>query len=176
LVVRGIVVDVERLSADAGVEGLSPVVSCGSFEGFYRRERKSAVRLAWLLTHDRELSEDLAQEAFAAVFQRFGSLERPAGYLRVTLVNAVYQGARSRGREQRRLRLVTTGVPTAVEGPTGGVSDAVAALPLKQRTAVVLRYWAGLTDREIAEAMGVRPGTARSLLARATSRLRKELL
>jgi RNA polymerase sigma factor (sigma-70 family) len=71
---------------------------------------------------------------------------------------------------------VTPGVPTAIEGPTGGVIDVVAGLPVNQRTAVVLRYWAGLTDREIAEAMAVRPGTVRSLLARATSQLRKELM
>jgi RNA polymerase sigma factor (sigma-70 family) len=134
------------------------------------------VQLAWLLTHDRGSSEDLAHEAFAAVYRRFASLDRPAAYLRTTVVNAVYQRARRAGREQQRLRLVTTGIPTSIEGPSRGVVDAVAALPLTQRTAVVLRYWAGLTDREIAEAMGVRPGTARSLLTRATSRLRKELL
>jgi DNA-directed RNA polymerase specialized sigma24 family protein len=163
--------------AEAEVPVSSPAAASDeTFEAFYRRERRSAVQLAWLLTHDRGSSEDLAQEAFAAVYRRFAMLDRPAAYLRTTVVNAVYQRARRAGREQQRLRLVTTGVPTSIEGPSGGVVDAVAALPLTQRTAVVLRYWAGLTDREIAEAMGVRPGTARSLLTRATSRLRKELL
>ena len=177
LVAGGIVVVVEHRAVGGGVHAprVGPL-SPGAFEAFYRRERQSAVRLAWLLTHDRAVSEDLAQEAFAAVFQRFESLERPVAYLRKTVVNAVCQRARTAGREQTRLRLVTAGVATAFDGPTGGVIDAVAGLPTTQRTAVVLRYWAGLTDREIAEAMAVRPGTVRSLLARATSRLRKELM
>jgi RNA polymerase sigma factor (sigma-70 family) len=63
-----------------------------------------------------------------------------------------------------------------VAGPTGGVADVISKLPIDQRTAVVLRYWGGLRDHEIADAMGVRPGTARSHLSRATIRLRKELL
>jgi RNA polymerase sigma factor (sigma-70 family) len=64
----------------------------------------------------------------------------------------------------------------AVSGPTGGVADVIAGLPIDQRTAVVLRYWGGLRDHEIADAMGIRPGTARSHLSRATARLREELL
>jgi DNA-directed RNA polymerase specialized sigma24 family protein len=177
LVAGGIVVGVEHSTVEVEVHAshVGPL-SKDAFEAFYRRERQSAVRLAWLLTHDRAASEDLAQEAFTAVYRRFESLERPAAYLRKTVVNAVCQRARTAGREQRRLRLVAPGVVTEIEGPTGGVVDAVAALPATQRTAVVLRYWAGLTDREIAEAMAVRPGTVRSLLARATSRLRRELI
>ena len=65
------------------------------------------------------------------------------------------------------------GTPQAIAGPTGGLGDAIAALPLAERTAVVLRYWADLDHREIAAVMGVRPGTARAMLSRATARLRK---
>ena len=106
---------------------------------------------------------------------RSGASMHPAAYLRRSVINGVYERTRKRQREQRRNGLVIAGELTTVDGPTGGVLDAVAGLPLNQRTAVVLRYWAGLRDREIADAMGIRPGTARSLLSRATNQLRKDL-
>ena len=71
--------------------------------------------------------------------------------------------------------IVIAARPTTLDGPTGGVLDAVASLSLDQRTTVVLKYWGGLHDHEIAEAMGIPPGTARSHLSRALSRLRMEL-
>lgn len=147
----------------------------GAFEAFYRAEREHAVRLAWLLTHDAAAAEDIAQDAFAAVYSVFERLDTPAAYLRRSVVNGVYERTRRRQREQRRNGLVIAGDAGSVDGPTGGVLDAVAALSVEQRTAVVLRYWAGLRDHEIADAMGIRPGTARSLLSRATTRLRKDL-
>ena len=148
----------------------------GAFEAFYRERRAEAVRLAWLLTHDAAAAEDVAQDAFAAVFAVFERVDSPAAYLRRSVINGVYERTRKRQREQRRNGLMIAGELSAVDGPTGGVLDAVAGLPLNQRTAVVLRYWAGLRDHEIADAMGIRPGTARSLLSRATTHLRKDLL
>jgi DNA-directed RNA polymerase specialized sigma24 family protein len=94
---------VERSLAEAEVPAPGLAQVSPAFEAFYRRERQSTVRLAWLLTHDRALCEDLAQEAFAAVYRRFDSLERPAAYLRKTVINGVYQWARTAGREERRL-------------------------------------------------------------------------
>ena len=146
----------------------------GSFVTFYNAQRATAVRLAWLLTHDSAAAEDVVQEAFTRVYPRYELLERPAAYLRTVIVHRVYERSRSKGREARRLVLVHGGAATSVDGPTGGLIDAVAELPLPQRTAIVLRYWADLTDTEIAAAMGVRPGTVRSLLSRATARLRKD--
>ncbi len=145
------------------------------FEDLYRAHRSSVIELAWLLTHDSGAAEDIAHDAFARLFVVFGDIEHPAAYLRRSVVNGVYERTRRRQREQRRNNLVTAGRPSTVDGPTGGVIDLVASLPLDQRTAIVLRYWGGLRDHEIADAMGIRPGTARSHLSRATSRLRKEL-
>jgi RNA polymerase sigma factor (sigma-70 family) len=53
------------------------------------------------------------------------------------------------------------------------MSDALAALPARRRAAVVLRYYAGLRDSEIAEALSVRPGTVKSMLHRALAQLRE---
>jgi DNA-directed RNA polymerase specialized sigma24 family protein len=150
--------------------------SSGAFEDAYREHRHDIVQLAWLLTHDRAGAEDLAHDAFASLLDAFDRVESPGAYLRRSVVNGVYQRSRSRQREQRRNGLMIAGDAPATTGPTGGVADVIAKLPVDQRTAVVLRYWGGLRDHEIADAMGVRPGTARSHLSRATARLRKELL
>lgn len=144
------------------------------FEDFYLDQRRSAIRLAWLLTHDRATSEDIAHDAFTAVYVRFDDLEQPAAYLRRCVVNGVYERTRRVGREERRNLFVTGGQPTMLDGPTGGVLDAIRVLPIKEQTAIVLRYWADLRDHEIAEAMSMRAGSVRSLLSRAVARLRKE--
>jgi DNA-directed RNA polymerase specialized sigma24 family protein len=146
-----------------------------AFANFYSAEQPGAMRLAWLLTHDTDVCEDLVQDAFTAVYRRFDELDRPAAYLRTTLVNGVRQRARSATREAGRLRIVHAGSSVTIDGPTGGVVDAVARLALPQRTAVVLRYWAGLPDDEIATILKVRPSTVRSLLHRGTAQLRKEI-
>ncbi len=111
----------------------------------------------------------------AATYAVFETVDQPAAYMRRCVLNGVYARTRRRERERRRNGLVIAGHAAHVDGPTGGVLDAVAQLSVEQRTAVVLRYWAGLRDHEIADAMGIRPGTARSLLSRATTRLRKDL-
>lgn len=146
------------------------------FEQFYRSERRRAVQLAWLLVHDTHAAEDIAQEAFFAVHDRYNDLDNPGAYLRRCITNRSHDRHRQLDRERRRNQLVIAGQPANVEGPSGGVLDAIAKLPTRQREATILRYWAGLSDRDIAEVIGVRVGTVRSALSRATTRLRKELL
>jgi RNA polymerase sigma factor (sigma-70 family) len=150
-----------------------PAVS--TFADFYEHERGGAIRLAWLLTHDANAAEDIVQDAFTAVFHRFATIDNPAAYLRRVVVNGVYARSRRTGRETRRLHHVAHDQPTSIDGPTGGLLDAIAQLPLNQRTVIVLRYWADLDHHAIAEAMDSRPGTVRSLLSRATAQLRKDI-
>ena len=146
-----------------------------SFTRFFETERSGAIRLAWLLTHDAALAEDVVQDAFTALFSRFDRVEHPSAYLRRSVVNGVYERSRRTARERRRLMLVAASEPPSIDGPSGGLVDAIARLPLNQRTAIVLRYWGDLDDRTIADAMGMRPGTVRSLLSRATAQLRKDV-
>ena len=137
---RGIVVVV---NGELTVDEDAPT---NDFAAFYEGSRDDAMALAWLLTHDTAVCEDVVHDAYAAVLVRFDSVEQPAAYLRKVIVNGVYPRARGTRREQRRLELVAVTSPNTAEGPTGGLADAVAALPIKPRTIVVLRYWAGLTD------------------------------
>lgn len=146
-----------------------------AFAGFYAGEVAAALRLAWLLTHDHDVSRDVVQDAFTAMFERFDQIDRPLPYLRRSIVNGVRQRARTGEREVARMRTVAVTSLASVAGPTGGVIDAVGSLPPRQRTVVVLRYWAQLNDTEIADAMSCPAGTVRSLASRAISRLRNEL-
>lgn len=78
--------------------------------------------------------------------------------------------------ERRHLEHRRRYAPTVWSDPdTVVVSDAVAQLPVRQRAAVVLRYFADLSEADIAAGLGCRPGTVKSLLARARTRLAKEL-
>ncbi|MGQ0823599.1 MAG: SigE family RNA polymerase sigma factor [Actinomycetota bacterium] len=145
----------------------------GSFEDFHERARPRALRLAALLTQRRDGAEDLVQEAFASVYQRWNRLDQPGPYLRTVIVNA----ARTRHRRERRERERTVKL-----GPCGATSlhadeiaDALAALPYRQRAVIVLRYYADLSEREIAEALDCRVGTVKSLASRALARLREDI-
>jgi RNA polymerase sigma-70 factor (sigma-E family) len=145
------------------------------FTGFYRDAYPGAVRLAWLLTHDHAAAEDVVQDAFVRLRPRLAAIEQPTAYLRTAIVNGCRDRARSTGRADagwRRMRVITE--VSSIDKPNE-LLDAVAHLPYKQRAVVVLRYWADLREAEIAEIVGVRPATVRSISARALQRLRKEL-
>jgi RNA polymerase sigma factor (sigma-70 family) len=151
------------------------VLASAEFEAFFLSEQRGALRLVWLLTHDRGRADDLVQDAFASVLVRFDELERPAAYFRTTLVNLVRERHRRSDREEKRNRLEAASLPTIISAPVDPLIDVVATLPLPQRTAIVLRYWCDLPDGEIAVALSVRPATVRSLIHRALKRLDKEI-
>jgi RNA polymerase sigma-70 factor (sigma-E family) len=150
----------------------APADAGTTFESFYTAEWADAVRLAHLLTGVDATAEDLAQEAFAALQRRWASIESPAAYLRTVLVNTCRSWARSRGREERRVRLATARDGEAQPLGADELLDAVDALPFRQRTVLVLRYYRDLSEQEIADALGCRPGTVKSLASRALDQLR----
>jgi len=149
--------------------------SASTFEQFYALEHQRALQLAWLLTHDSATSEDIVQESFAAVWQRYDDIENPRAYLRTIIVNAVRKQARGGGRERRRAELYAAGAPTSTPPPNDPMVDLIAELSPNQRTVIVLRYWSDLPDSEIAEAIGLRPSSVRSLAHRALASLRKDI-
>lgn len=143
-----------------------------SFDELFGREYRPMVRLATLLLGNEAEAEEVVQEAFARVEVRWSQLGKPGGYLRRCVVNRATDVLRRRRLEQRfgLLRHETTQELGADE-----LIDAVAALAPKPRAAIVLRYYVGLKEREIADALGVRPGTVKSMLHRALARLREEI-
>jgi RNA polymerase sigma factor (sigma-70 family) len=143
------------------------------FDACYRESAPWLARLAYLLTADRAAAEDLVQDAFAALFRHFDTVENPRAYLRVT---AVRLAGRRRHRERRIAdahRLVAS--RDAVGSDANEMFDTIAALPPRQRAVIVLRYYEGLSELEISEALRCAPGTVKSLASRALDRLRKEI-
>jgi RNA polymerase sigma factor (sigma-70 family) len=138
---------------------------------FYRQEWTGAVRLAWLLTGNRWVAEDIAQDAFVAM-SRVGRVENPRAYLRTALVNA----SRSRFRRlavEHRYRAEP--MPPTLQPEFDDLLVAIRKISERQRTALILRYYADLSVAQVATTMGCPFATAKSLLQRGLVHLRKEL-
>jgi RNA polymerase sigma-70 factor (sigma-E family) len=146
-----------------------------SFESFYRREYPGVVRLAWLLTGEPTICEDVVQDAFGQLLPRFNDVANPSAYLRSIVVNGCRQRFRRSTREARRLRLISARVDEHTTDRPDELADALSRLPDRQRAAVVLRYWADLPEAEIAALLAVRPSTVRTLVSRALAALREEI-
>jgi RNA polymerase sigma factor (sigma-70 family) len=141
------------------------------FEEFFSDRYRSATRFAYLLTGSGEVAEELAQEAFLQVFRRWAEIRNPEAYLSRALVS----GARSWGRKERRPASGQPYGPVEYDADAIAVRDALSTLPDRQREALVLRYFLGCIDREIAEAMGCPVGTVKSLIHRGLARMKEAL-
>lgn len=147
----------------------------GSFVRFYKEQYPAAVRLAWLITHSSAGSEDLVQDSFVAVYRRFDDLAEPQAYLRRTLANQCHSWLRRetiRHRERVSDSAVTVSEPLV---PDTKLLKAVQRLSYRQRFVIVARYWADWSEQEIGAALNCRPGTVKSLSARALAQLQKEM-
>lgn len=140
-----------------------------SLADLYRQQYGRMVRLAYLLTGSNEVAEELVQDVFARLYRRWDRAEHPRAYLRAAVVNA----CRS---HQRRMRLERTHRAEAVSASSmepDELWDALASLPGRQRTALVLRFYEDLPEIDIARALGCRPGTVKSLISRGLAQLRR---
>jgi len=152
----------------------------GRIDALYRLHAPDALRLAYLLTGDATLAEDLAQEAFVRAFGRFQHVRNPESfwwYLRRTVVNLSRSHWRHRKAERAYLARQRTTEPSVQ--PDVGARDrmrrALLHLRPEQRAAVVLRFYEDLTEAQTAEALGCPVGTVKSMVSRAMERLRTEL-
>ena len=141
----------------------------------FATERMPMLRMATLMVGSHAVAEEIVGDAFAVVAERWDSLERPGGYLRTTVVNGCAQALRRRATEDRVQRLIVAPVTTELPTQLIELRDALDHLTDRQRIVVVLRYFVDIGDEEIAQVLGVRPATVRSLARRAFATLRKEL-
>ena len=146
-----------------------------TFNDFYVTERTGAIRLAWLLLGDASAAEDVTQEAFMAVFERYSTVEPPRAYLRQAIVNGVRSRARSTSRRNLRERLTAAGESVTSPAPGDPLIDVLSELSQKQQTVLVLRYWADMPDEEIAEVLQLRQSSVRSLAHRGLRELKRKL-
>ncbi|WP_420036865.1 RNA polymerase sigma factor [Streptomyces sp. cg28] len=150
----------------------------------YHAHRLRMVRLAVLLVDDQATAEDVVQDAFTALYRRHGEriteVDNALGYLRTSVVNT----ARSVLRRRRTARAWTP--PPAGEAPSaedsvvldeahGEVLAALARLTPRRREVLVLRYWADLSEAEIAATLGISKGAVKSNASRALDALEKIL-
>lgn len=147
----------------------------------YVRHAPEGIRLAFLLTGDRALAEDLVQEAFARLIGRLRHLRDPSAfgaYLRRTIVNLSTSHFRRRRVERAYLERVED-IPAAQANPNQELDEtmheALLRLPERQRAAIVLRFYEDLSDVQTAEVLRCSPGTVRSLVSRGMTTLRREL-
>jgi RNA polymerase sigma-70 factor (sigma-E family) len=141
----------------------------------YRDHRMRLVRLAVLLVDDPLTAEDVVQEAFAGLHRHWSSLRDEAAavaYLRTAVIN----GSRSVLRRRRTARDYVPPHPVNARSAESlamlsaehqAVVDALASLPPRQREVLVLRYYGGLSESEIADATGISRGTVKSTASRA---------
>src|SRR5438445_10359284 len=148
----------------------------GRLGELYLQHADGAVRLAYLLTGDRALAEDLVQDAFVRLAGRLVHLRDPGAfhaYLRRTVVNLSNSHFRRRKVERAYLEREHGAVPAggarwsdrSVE-ERGDLWRALGRLPARQRAALVLRFYEDLPERQVAEILGCSPGTVKSLVAR----------
>jgi RNA polymerase sigma-70 factor (sigma-E family) len=153
----------------------------GRLEDLYRTHAPDALRLAYLLTGDRAVAEDLAQDAFVKVLGRFHDLRNRDAfwwYLRRTVVNLSHSHFRRRRVERAwldRQRPQDVAPPAGDLGERDMMRRALMTLRPEQRAAIVLRYYEDLSEAETAEALGVAVGTVKSMVSRGMQRLRHEL-
>lgn len=141
------------------------------FSEFYEREWGRAVRYAYLLVGEQNVAEDVAQECFIGLYENWARVRHPTTYFRTAITNRCRNVLRWRAVRSRAFR------GSVVDAPPLGdhLTDVVARLPFRQRAVVVLRYYEGQTDRDIAAVLAVPEGTVRSDHARAIAALRRHL-
>lgn len=141
----------------------------------FSAEQAAMVRMATLMVGSAAVAEEVVQDGFAQVGERWADISNPGGYLRTTIVNGCRSVLRHRKVEDRyRPSLVG---PLTGEFPAQLVElrDALDRLDERQRIVVVLRYFVDIPDDDIAVIIDVQPDTVRSIAHRALVVLRKEL-
>jgi RNA polymerase sigma-70 factor (sigma-E family) len=153
------------------------------FEEFVAVRLPAVLRFAGVLTADRALAEDVVQEVLIRANKRWDhldGLDHPELYVRKMIVNEYLSWRR------RSWRLLPKGSANEVDDRVTpdhasqyAERDALLAelrkLPRRQRAVLVLRYYQGLSDTEIAGVLGCTPGTVRGYASRALAALRVEL-
>jgi RNA polymerase sigma factor (sigma-70 family) len=157
---------------DITVTGASAPAPASDWSGsavVYAAAYRELLRVAYVLTGSGPVAEDVVQDVFAKVGPRIATLDDPVPYLRVAIVN------RCRSLHRRTVRAPHPDHPRDVELDVELVElrDALAALPIRQRTAIVLRYLCDLDDPEIADILKCRRATVRSHVRRGLAQLRE---
>jgi RNA polymerase sigma-70 factor (sigma-E family) len=157
-----------------------------SFEEQYRAESARVATLAYLLTGDRHLAEDLMQEAFLRVGSRLRHVapETFGPYVRRTVVNLARSHFRRAAVRRKHVPAIETEHGIRQRAAEAGDTDAetrdelwrlLCRLPERQREAIVCRFYLDLSEAQTADALGISTGTVKSSTSRGLAALRVAL-
>src|ERR1044071_8242249 len=146
------------------------------FDEFVTVRSPRLLRLAYLLTQDHALAEDLLQTALARSWSAWRRIDGdPEPYVRRVMVNAHNSWWRRRTWAERPvedLPVLATTAPQSEVDNRDQVWRALRRLPQQQRAVLVLRYFEDLTEEQIAGTLGLAPGTVKSYAAKGLAKLR----
>ncbi len=159
--------------------GLGPDAGRAATE-LYSLHYRALVRLAALLVRDVPTAEEVVQDAFTAMrdgWDRLGNAEKALAYLRQAVVNRARSVLRHRAVVDKNLQKAPPDMPSAEDQvlallERSAIVAALRQLPDRQREAIVLRYYADLSEAEIAATMGISRGAVKSHTARGMAALR----
>jgi RNA polymerase sigma-70 factor (ECF subfamily) len=168
-----------RLAVSDGIPLPEPVTEARRFEEFFEAESRTLYRRLCLITGNREEAEEVMQDAFISVLERWervSAMEDPTGYLYRTAFHVVHKRSR---RAARALGHVVGLRPEATEFADADDRDmirrALGRLTRKQRAAVVLTELLGYSSEEAGRIMGNRAGTVRVLASQGRATMRRIL-
>ena len=150
-----------------------------AFEQFVEERSMALFRTAYLVAGDVHQAEDLLQSALEQAYRRWRrirTMEYPEAYVRRVIVNLACD--RRRGRRKVEVALEEATTASAEDGTDlvdlrQALLIGLRKLPVGMRTVLVLRYWEGLSEAEIAAELGRSVGTVKSQASRGLERLRK---
>ena len=149
------------------------------------------VRLAWLLVRDQQVAEETVQDAFVAMHARWPKLRDEGAalaYLRRSVVNGSRSVLRHRVVADRHLARESASPTSPWRATDTSAEDravarvegehlltAIGGLPRRQREVLVLRYYLDLSEAQIAEALGISPGSVKAHAHRGLAALRDRM-
>ena len=150
--------------------------SSAAFEEFFHQHYERLLKAVYLVTGNRGEAEDLAQEAFVKVYERWDRVsgtENPMGYLYRTAINAHNSRLRRMAVAARKTFAPRHPDPLEASDDRDEIRRALAGLSEGQREAIVLVEWLGMTDEEAGGVLGVAPVTVRVRISRARQALQR---
>lgn len=163
------------VSPASGATGEKPDIN-----ELYQHRRLELVRLALILVDELPTAEDVVQDAFVALLRRHGrhldGVDDPEAYLRISVVNRARSVLRRRRTARAFIPERARHAPPAddrvlLDERHREVLDGLARLTRRQREVLALRYWANLTEAQIADTLGISRGTVKSTASRALDAL-----
>jgi len=168
-------IDVARRAAPTALPGAA---SPQRFEDFFESWHRPLYRALWLMTRNRHEAEEVMQDAFLKVWERWdrvAAMESPEGYLFQTATNLYRSRLRRMVAAVRRTIRVLPSDDLATVEDRDAIVRAMGSLTPAQRSAVVLVDLVGMSSVEAARALGVRPATVRVLAARGRAALKERM-